>query len=116
MLVLVINVIKCAAFNMSKAKHNIKDASKLKENLLPPSAPSTPVANNVSMKLPNFWPDAAEVWFAQSDAQFVLHSIKVCKTKFYHAVAVLPQEVASQIWDLIQAPPVGVPYKVLKEH
>ena len=41
------------------------------------------------MKLQAFWPDAAEVWFAQADAQF------------YHVVAVLPQEVASQILDLI---------------
>ena len=35
--------------------------------------------------------------------------------KFYHAVAVLPQEVAFQILDLICAPPAGDPYKVLRE-
>ena len=37
------------------------------------------------------------------------------KTKFYHAVAVLPQEVASQILDLIHPPPAGDPYGVLRE-
>ena len=36
-------------------------------------------------------------------------------TKFYHAVTVLSQEVASQILDLIRAPPAGDPYKVLRE-
>ena len=35
-------------------------------NLFPPSAPASPsLVANVSMKLPAFWPDAAEVWFAQ---------------------------------------------------
>ena len=37
------------------------------------------------------------------------------KSKFYHAVAVLPQEVVSQILDLICAPPTGDPYIVLQE-
>ena len=67
------------------------------------------------MKLPVFWPDAAEVWFAQVDTQFGTRNITVSKTKFYHVVAVLPQEVALQILDLIGAPPAGDPYGVLRE-
>ena len=62
-----------------------------------------------------FWPEAAEVWFAQADAQFAIKSIYVSKTKFYHAVASLPQDVAAQILDLICSPPAGDPYEVLKE-
>ena len=65
------------------------------------------------MKLPPFWPDAAEVWVEQDDAQFVIRNLTLSKTKFYHAVAVLPQEVASQILDLIHAPPLGDLYEVL---
>ena len=53
--------------------------------LFPPSAL---VANNVSMKLPAFWPDAAEVWYPQADAQFAISSISVSKTKFERAAAV----------------------------
>ena len=68
------------------------------------------------MKLPVFWPDAAEVWFAQADAQFALRNVTVSKTKFYHAVACLPQEVASQILNLIRTPPAGDPYEILREH
>ena len=79
------------------------------------SPPSVPVAANVALKLPVFWPEAAEVWFAQTDVQFAIKSITVSKTKFYHAVASLPQDVAVQILDLIHAPPAGDPYKVLKE-
>ena len=67
------------------------------------------------MKLPVFWPDAAEVWFAQAGTQFAIRNVTVSKTKFYHAVAVLPQEVALQILDLIHAPPAGDPYGVLRE-
>ena len=65
------------------------------EVLFPPTSDAVPVAANVSMKLPTFWPDMAEVWFPQADAQYAIRSVTVSKTKFYHAVAVLPQEVAS---------------------
>ena len=79
------------------------------EVLFPPTSASDAVllAANFSMKLPIFWPDAAEVWFAQVDARFVIRNVTVSKTKFYHPVAVLPQEVALQILDLIRAPPAG---------
>ena len=85
------------------------------EALFPSSSDAVPVAANVSMKLPIFWPDTAEVWFEQADAQFAFRNVTISKTKFYHAVAVLPQEVASQILDLIHAPPAGDPYDVLQE-
>ena len=85
------------------------------EAFFPPTSASDAalLAANVSMKLPAFWPDAAEVWFAQADAQLTIRNITVSKTKFYHAVAVLPQKVALQILDLIRAPPAGDPYGVL---
>ena len=72
------------------------------EALFPPTSDAVPVASNVSMKLPIFWPDAAKVWFAQADAQFKIRRVMLSKAKFYHAVAVLLQEVASQILDLIR--------------
>ena len=80
-----------------------------------PPSPSVPLAANVALKLPVFQPDAAEVWFAQADAQLVIKTITVSKTKFYHAVASLPQDVAAQILGLISAPPAGDPYEILKE-
>ena len=87
----------------------------LAEALFPPTSDAVLVAANISMKLPTFWPEVVEVWFAQAEAQFAIWNVTVSKTKFYHAVAVLPQEVASQILDLILAPPVGDPYGVLRE-
>ena len=85
------------------------------EALFPPSPSAVLVAANVSMKLPTFWPDMVEVWFVQADAQFAIRSLTLSKTKFYQALAVLPQEVASQILDLIRTPPAGDPYGVLRE-
>ena len=87
------------------------------EALFSPTSASdaVPLAANVSMKLPVFGPDAAEVWFAQVGNQFAIRNVTFSKTKFYHAVAVLPKEVASQILDLILAPPAGDPYGVLRE-
>ena len=58
-----------------------------------------------SLKLSTFWPDSAEVWFAQTDAQFDIRNITSSRSKFYHAVAALPQDVAGQILDLIRSPP-----------
>ena len=77
-------------------------------------SPTVPVANNMAMKLPTFWPDAAEVWFAQADAKFAIKAITVSKTNFYHVVAVLSQNVAAHILNLIRAPPARTLYEVLK--
>ena len=76
---------------------------------------SSRASTNVALKLPTFWPENAEVWFAQAEAQFAIKSISISRTKFYYAVASLPQEVATQILDLIRAPPAGDPYEVLRE-
>ena len=78
--------------------------------LVPPSVPA--VTANIALKLPMFWPIAAKFWFAQADAQFAIKSITVSKTKFYHAVASLPQDVAAQI---LCAPPARDPYEVVRE-
>ena len=68
-----------------------------------------------SLKLSTFWPDSAEVWFAQTDAQFDIRNITSSRSKFYHAVAALPQDVAGQVLDLIRSPPKDDPYQVLRD-
>ena len=58
------NEIKSAVFTMNKVDSEIDDAPGLEDigNLFPPSssASPSPIAN-VSMELPTFWADAAEV-------------------------------------------------------
>ena len=104
---------------MSKKADKVSGPPGLEDisDLFPPLAPASPSpVANILMKLPAFWPDAAEVWLTQADAQFAIPNVSVSKTKFYHGVALLPQEVASHILDLIRAPPAGDPYEVLWEH
>ena len=59
------------------------------ESLFPPTLASdaVPLAAKVSTKLPVFWPDAAEVWFAPADTQFAIRNMTESTTKFYHPVA-----------------------------
>ena len=73
-----------------------------------------PRVGAVALKLPPFWPESAEVWFAQAEAQFNIKGINSSTTKFYHCVASMSQEVASQLLDLIRTPPASEPYEILK--
>jgi len=48
-----------------------------------------PNDQDVSLKLPTFWPDSAKAWFTQTDAQFAIKHITSTETKFYYCIAVL---------------------------
>ena len=78
------------------------------------AATNSGVINTVSLKLPAFWPEEVEVWFAQTEAQFAIKRIMDSRTKFYYVVSVLPQDVAPQLSDLLRAPP-ATPYESLKD-
>ena len=51
---------------------------------------------------------------SQADAQFAIKNVTVLKTKFYHRVTVLSQEVAAQFLDLIWSSPAINAYEVWK--
>lgn len=79
--------------------------------------PGQPAArvNHIAVKLPPFWPDKPALWFAQVEAQFVLASITRESTKFNHVVSQLDGRYASEVEDVIIAPPVDEPYTHLKK-
>ena len=62
----------------------------------------------------SFWPDSAEAWFVQVEAQFALKGVTVSSTKFYYSVLSFNQETANQVLDLIKCPPSSDPYEALK--
>ncbi|KFD51305.1 hypothetical protein M513_07905 [Trichuris suis] len=67
----------------------------------------------LAVKLPQFWPHSAKLWFAQAEAQFALARITASITKFYHTIASLPDSIATQVDDLLE--PYGdTPYEYLK--
>ena len=71
--------------------------------------------NSVALKLPTFWPEQAQVWFLQAEAQFNLRNITVDSTKFYHVIAALDQSTAGRVVDLLSNPPAEDRYKTLKD-
>ena len=72
-------------------------------------SPAASITTSISLKLPAFWPKATKIWLAQADAQFSIKNVTVSKMKFYHHVAVLPQELAAQLLDIIMSPPAVNP-------
>ena len=78
------------------------------------TASSLDLLNTVSVKVPAFWPDSAEAWFVQVEAQFALKGVTVSSTKFYYSVLSFNQETANQVLDLIKCPPSSDPYEALK--
>ena len=68
----------------------------------------------VGIKLPPFWKGDPEVWFAQTDAQFVTRGIKDEHTKYAHVIASLPSEVALEVRDILVSPPTVKPYTELR--
>ncbi|XP_023336000.1 uncharacterized protein LOC111707176 [Eurytemora carolleeae] len=75
---------------------------------------SLDLLNSVSVKVPAFWPDSAEAWFVQVEAQFALKGVTASSTKFYYCVSSFNQETTNQVLDLIKNPPSLDPYEALK--
>lgn len=69
---------------------------------------------SASLRLPTFWSQDPELWFAQVERQFDARRIASQSAKFGHAVSALPVEIAADIRDLILHPPGDSPYDTLK--
>ena len=67
------------------------------------------------VKLPEFWPMQAALWFARADAEFVSKAVTVEQTKYAHVVAALPVEVAARVSDEILSPDPTHPYQQLRQ-
>ena len=78
------------------------------------ASPAPSEAAQVSIKLPLFWPDDADVWFAQAEAQFSIRRITDERTKYAYVVGALTKEYAVLVRDLLLNPPVALPFSTLK--
>jgi hypothetical protein len=68
----------------------------------------------VGLKLPEFWPQSTDLWFARADAQFRLKGITVEQTKFDHVISMLDNKTANQCLSILVNPPEN-PYTALKQ-
>lgn len=77
----------------------------------------TPVqqVERVSAKLPPFWDDMPELWFAQAEAEFEVSNISRERTRYSYLIGALPKETLVKVMDVIKTPHETTPYSHLKE-
>lgn len=69
----------------------------------------------VSLKLPEFWINSPEVWFARVEAQFGTKNITEDQTKYDYTVSALDFRTAEEIQGLLINPPDKNKYSAIKE-
>lgn len=69
----------------------------------------------LQLRLPTFWRNNPQLWFAQVEATFDLHHISSQISRFRHLVCNLSPEVAQEVADVIAAPLNDAPYQRLKQ-
>ncbi|KAH6931285.1 hypothetical protein HPB50_023484 [Hyalomma asiaticum] len=89
---------------------------------LPPSGSLLPDATMhprdvaaLQLRLPTFWRNNPQLWFAQVEATFDLHHISSEISRFRHLLCNVSPEVAEEVADVIAAPLNDAPYQRLKQ-
>lgn len=68
----------------------------------------------VGIRVPPFYPDEPEIWFAQLEGQFALANISNDVTKFYYVIGHIEHQFAKEVKDIIVNPPATQKYEKLK--
>jgi hypothetical protein len=68
----------------------------------------------VGVRIPPFWPEEPEVWFAQVESQFELSNVTSDGTKFNFVASQLDQEYARTMKDILINPPRSGKYDTFK--
>jgi hypothetical protein len=74
-----------------------------------------PAANLSSLRLPTFWADKPNSWFALAESRFRLHAVLNEQARFDLLVSSLTKETVSLVLDLVEFPPEVRPYTALKQ-
>ncbi|XP_071644469.1 uncharacterized protein [Temnothorax longispinosus] len=71
--------------------------------------------NRIGVKVPPFWADEPELWFAQLEGQFMLGGITQDSTKYAYVLTHIDTKHAKEIKDLITKPPAADKYASIKK-
>jgi hypothetical protein len=70
-----------------------------------PAQPQAPASTTGSFRLPDFWPEQPENWFAMAEAQFLLRRVTSAIDKYCHLLLALPKSSYRLVSHLVtQAP------------
>jgi hypothetical protein len=69
---------------------------------------------HVAVRVPPFWTEMPDLWFAQIEAQFKRMRVTSEDTKFTIIVSQADPQLLSSVGDIIRRPPTKDPYTVLK--
>ncbi|XP_028171296.1 uncharacterized protein LOC114360711 [Ostrinia furnacalis] len=102
-----------AATNSGPSSHREADAD-VEQEFKDATSEDTCAVGRVALRLPQFWAEDPEIWFAQVEAQFACTSTKNDSTKFFQVIRELDQRTASEVRDVITNPPATGKYEKLK--
>jgi hypothetical protein len=68
----------------------------------------------VGVRVPPFWPEEPEIWFAQVEGQFAISNITNDVTKFNYVIGQLDNQYSREVKDVIISPPATDKYSKLK--
>ncbi|XP_063538682.1 uncharacterized protein LOC134747935 [Cydia strobilella] len=71
--------------------------------------------DRIAFRLPPFWPEDPEVWFAQVEAQFEIAGITKDATKYFQVIRELDHKAAREVRDILTNPPQSGKYDKLKK-
>jgi hypothetical protein len=71
--------------------------------------------NSISLRLPEFSASNPRVWFVQLELYFRNKRISSENTKFEHLSMLLPDRIATEVVDIMEAPPEENAYTIMKE-
>ncbi|XP_070169328.1 uncharacterized protein [Polyergus mexicanus] len=71
--------------------------------------------SRMGLRIPPFWPEDPELWFAQLEGQFALSSITDDNTKYAYVLSRIEPKQAREVKDVITQPPATRRYEAIKK-
>lgn len=71
--------------------------------------------NRITIRIPPFWPEEPELWFAQLEGQFSLYGIIEDEAKYAYTLSRIEAKQAREIKDVITHPPTQNKYETIKK-